>query len=239
LDLETRELHPLFDLDLQSRPAWTTDPEVISFVDTDVSGVGIYTISLRSNEQHFIVNGNRASWSPDGAFLAIAQRRPATQDGYIRLSISVLDLTKGHKTQVFEMPRAREGIITGLSWSFESNWLALSVQRLTASGTAWQYEIYMVRPDGSDLQQVTVEARNPGWMPADGDWLYFLTIDGQLGFAPRDFSCIVTPLDIVGIDSAAISPSGDRIAFEHSANIYLLNLNELLGPDRGSLACSA
>jgi hypothetical protein len=74
LDLQTEELYPLLDPDCQAKSAWTADPEIISFVDSDLPGVGIHTITLNDKRRRFFTEGNRAAWSPDGKSVAIVRR---------------------------------------------------------------------------------------------------------------------------------------------------------------------
>ena len=135
---------------------------------------------------------------------------------------------------MFETPQATEEAITGLAWSPNGGLLALSATWWTA-GMGYIGRVFVVNADGTNLRAV-IDGAQPGWMP-DGQWLYLVDDDGRLGFAPMNGTCIVTPLDITGIRSPVISPSGDQIAFEHESNIYLLDLDVVLGPNRENLVC--
>jgi hypothetical protein len=70
----------------------------------------------------------------------------------------------------------------------------------------------------------------------DGKWLYFLAPD-KLSFAPLDLSCVVAPFEVTQIDSVTLSPSGEQMALEHEGDIYLLDLDQVLGMNREKLVC--
>lgn len=234
LNSQTGELHLLIDDTFQANPSWTSDPATISYAREN----GIYILDLGNDSAlpKFVASGFLSSWSSDGKYVAIARGRgPTTSTGYTRPSIIVLDLATNQEQKVFETPEAREEVITGLSWAPNNSQLALSASWWEAD-RGYVGGIFIVNVDGTGLQQMVEKAGLPGWMP-DAEWLYFLEGDGELAFAPLDFSCIVTPLDITGIDSAAISPDGEQLAFEHEGNIYLLDLDKLLGEQREALVC--
>lgn len=232
LDIQTGELHPPIDVDGQGGIVWTPTPRVLSFVHN-----GINTLDLSTGKQTFVVNGGRHAWSPNGRYLAVRrqERKTGPNSPWI-LSLSVLNLETGQEVRVFEPPEdAQEISFTGLAWSPDSDQLTFSVSWWEPD-TGYTSGLYLSNFDGSGLRRVSDEGWDPGWIP-DKEWLYFLIDNEQLAFAPLDFSCLITPLDVTGIGSATISPSADQIAFEHQANVYLLDLDYLLGPDKEVLTC--
>jgi Tol biopolymer transport system component len=112
--------------------------------------------------------------------------------------------------------------------------LALSATWWT-SDTGYIGKVFVTSADGTDLREV-IDGANPGWMP-DEQWLYYIGDEGKLLFAPLDGSCVIAPLSITQIESPAISPSGNEMAFVHEDNIYLLDMDRLLGPGKEKLMC--
>lgn len=236
IDVQAHEVRPLFKDYDQTNPAWTSNPEVISFYwygDED-QPPGVYVVSLDDGGPQFVADGHFASWSSDGRYVAIARGRgPTTPEGYLRPSVTVADLTNDQEISVFETLQTAEEVLTGLAWSPGDDLLALSATWTNPSGI---YEkIFVVSPDGTGLREV-IDGGGPGWMP-DGEWLYFVGDQSRLLFTPLDEQCVVAPLDIPHIECPVISPLGDQIAFVHEGNIYLLDLDQLLGPDREMLVC--
>ncbi len=233
LNPHTNELSSVKEVDNQSLPAWTTDANVLSFTD----GGSVYTIDLSEDSQEFVTLGSMTSWSSDGRYVAVTQiRGPTPSDNHNRPTISILELVTGREYQIFEVPEdTEENVITGLAWAPDSNRLAFSASWWTTE-KGYTGGLFLINVDGSGLRQVAEKMGQPGWMP-NGEWLYFITDEGKLGFAPLDFSCIITPLDIEGIGSAVISPFGNQMALEYQAKIYLLDLDQLLGSEREILAC--
>ena len=236
VEVGTGDLSPLLKPYSVSGGAWTSESDIVSFIDYDEAGYGIHTVNLSSGERRFIVDGGQASWSPDGRYIAFARQTSLLPGSRALYSVFVSDLHSGREQIVFGLPSAAESSITGLAWSRDSNWLALSVHWLTLPEWIWTSSMFVVKVDGSELKHVTDGAWEPGWLP-DSKWLYFVTNDWRLAFAPLMLDCIITPLDIENIRYPAISPSGDEIAFTHNRNLYLLDLDELLGPNREALAC--
>jgi Tol biopolymer transport system component len=219
-----------------SRLAWTADPEVVSFVDYDHTPKGINMTNVTGDSSiEFVVEGDFPAWSSDGSYLAF--RRESHQSNDFKPGIFVLELETNHATEVFETLGKD---ISRISWSPDSNWLAISATWMLSNGNR-DSGVFIIKRDGTHVQRIDGGVRidsgiwGPGWMP-DGKWLYF-TKDGKLGFAPLDFSCVVIPLDLDGLSYPALSPSGEQIAFEHEGNIYFLDLDEVLGEERGALEC--
>jgi Tol biopolymer transport system component len=233
LEVESGELFSLTTTGSEGGPEWTSDPEVVSFVDD----TKVYTVGLDGNNPVPFITGGFPSWSPDGRFVAVVrQNREADLETGLTLTVDVRDVKAGKELRIFETPQgAEQERISKLAWSPDSTQIAISATWWTTDTGRIRY-IFIVNADGSNLRRVSTGAIAAGWMP-DGDWLYFLVGDGQLGFAPLNFDCVLTPLDITDMGDPVISPSGEQMAFVHNGNMYLLSLDRLLGANREKLVC--
>lgn len=99
------------------------------------------------------------AWSPEGDRIAYHHFNPDPAESSYPSGLYVLNLQTGQRTLVIEGPAFNP------DWSPDGQWLAFN------SG-----DIYRIKPDGSELQQVT-ETGNaffPAWSP-DGDRIAFDT----------------------------------------------------------------
>ncbi len=86
------------------------------------------------------------SWSPDGRQLAFTAS-PSGQANLPQRQIYLMDANGGNRKQLTQS----QGPHTNAVWSPEGKWIAYASQQ---SG---QYEVWAVRPDGSDNRQVTLD----------------------------------------------------------------------------------
>jgi Tol biopolymer transport system component len=94
---------------------------------------------LSADNGYYNANPN---WSPDGSKVAYASGRPHMRGQW---DIVVLDLATGQETMITN--DAQREMHT--SWSPDGKWIAFV--RMTDGGS----DIYRIRPDGTDLQQLT------------------------------------------------------------------------------------
>lgn len=236
LDLQTEMLLPIPEYEGRpSNPDWTSDNNVLSFSRGGINGPEIVTLDLESDNLERVVGGSFPSWSPDGSYLAFVRAGEENFGASGQPSVFTLNLTTREQSLVFEGPEAEEATITGLSWSPNSNRLALSATWWTPD-QSYTASLFIVSANGRDLQKLADDIWNPGWMP-NGKWLYFLLPGGRLGFAPLDFKCMLTPLNITGLSDSILSPLGDQMALVHSDSIYLLDLEQIVGANREKLTC--
>jgi WD40 repeat protein len=223
LDVQNGEISLLEEARWLENPAWTADPDILGFNYEDESRHGIFKSSIKTWAPEFVAEAVEAAWSPDGRYVALSRYEKTTSSGIIGPSVYLINLIVGNEMMVFEAPKGRDSLITGIAWSPDSGWLAISANWLPAGVLSGGSGLYIVHPDGTGFRQLTEYAAYPGWMP-DGDWIFYTGREG-LSFAPLDFSCVVSPLDYNDIASPVLSPSGDELAFELDGNIYILDLH--------------
>ena len=101
------------------------------------------------------------SWSPDGQWIVFTADTAHSADIYVMRANGSMSKPIANGPNDDTNPR----------WSPDGQWIAFN------SG----YDIYMVRRDGSDLQQLTASPGQfdfePMWSP-DGKWLYFFSGSG-------------------------------------------------------------
>jgi Tol biopolymer transport system component len=183
----------------------------------------IYTMNSDGSNRTRISDGqteflSAPAWSPDGSQLAVVSDRDGAPDIWVMNSDGsdptniTRDSAKDHSP----------------AWSPDGQWIAFASVR-----DALYWELYLIRPDGSDLQRLTwwEDASDlwPTWSP-DGTRLAFASKrDGnwEIYTMDRNGSNLVRLTDHPGDDTRpAWSPEGSRIAFESTrdgyAEIYVL-----------------
>ncbi|MFC1499825.1 protein kinase, partial [Candidatus Zixiibacteriota bacterium] len=236
-DLTSREFinlteeHEGFD----GRPVWSPDSDWIAYL-SEQDGFGVYKISLRDLEVRKIAATDRFStlrwlrgipslaWSPSGEWIAVASGQ----------SIYRADPDGGTFEPIHK--NLRQWSYSEVSWSPDSNWLAITELTGTAQTTS---NIWIIRSDGTDLNPVTdgdSYDHNPVWDP-DGSGMYFLSNrwgSKDLYWVGLDQQMLPqgTPRQITegrGIGSFSSTPNCDRIVYCQSvdrANIWTLPYNE-------------
>jgi hypothetical protein len=159
-------------------------------------------------------------WSPDGRLLAYTASRPATND----YDIYVKSLNGGKERRL----TTAKGLDDGPEYSPDGNWIYFNSARSGAM------QIWRMRPDGSEQQQVTTDPALRDWFPhfsPNGKWIVFISFgtDVAVGDHPpnRDVMLRIMPADgsappriltkLFGgqgtINVPSWSPDSQRIAF--------------------------
>lgn len=147
------------------------------------------------------------SWSPDGSQIAYSGR--VVKDGVARRTILIVDADGS------EDPVALDGLWVSVAWSPDGGRLLLS----GFPSDDPQFDLYTVRPDGSELEQLTddeVAEHEPSWSP-DGTRIVFAmgaSYFQDVFVMSADGSDIRRLTDWEGLDFLPVwSPDGRWIAF--------------------------
>lgn len=142
--------------DSSTTPEWAPDGKRLAAVDEETGRIRVVRIADGQVEVTLPKNGNNPAWSPDGR--TIAFQGNGTDD---LLRIFLVGTNGRGLRQLASMPGGAEGE-TEAAWSPDGRSIAFS------SDSDGDWEIYIIRVDGTGLQQVTdnsVDDESPSWSP--------------------------------------------------------------------------
>jgi len=143
--------------------------------------------------------------SPDGTSVAFWRSRHDLPDPSLKVvesAIFIRDLATGKERQVTDW----DVHATSLDWSPDGQWIAFTKEWWRYAEVAYQTEVWRIRSDGSDLQQLTDLNGDIAWQPRfspDGRWVLFARID------PSGTRLWAVPAD--GGDAVEVLPEGGQI----------------------------
>lgn len=173
LDLPTGETEPVFsDQSFPGySPSFSPDGRWLSYISVGNASIQVYNLQ---DGRHFSLPtkaGSSALWSPDSSALLFAD---IVVDGDRYLShISYFDL---ESEQIIDLGNGQAIEDYSAAWSPDGEWLAVVRRQLDQTTVGYEDQIWLIRPDGGEAQQLTDESRvhhgPPVWSP-DGHYLLF------------------------------------------------------------------
>jgi Tol biopolymer transport system component len=174
-----------------------------------MSSDGSDRVRLAEGQSDFL---SAPAWSPDGSKIAFASERTGNVDIWVMNNdgTDLVDLTNN------------EAKDHSPAWSPDGQWIAFASVR-----DSLYWELYLMRPDGSDIQRLTwwedASDLSPSWSP-DGTRLAFASKrDGnwEIYTMDRDGSNLIRLTDDPADDTdPSWSPDGGRIAFVSTRDGY-------------------
>ncbi len=196
---------------MEVHPVWSPDGSRIALSVPEGSGHAIAVVNADGSNLRVLTEGglyNLPTWSPDGAQIAFS-----FGDGII-----VMNADGSNRRTVLRRLAGDE--YRKMSWSPDGSRIAFASTRGKPTNHDTDFEIFTMRPDGSDIRQLTdnnVPDHNPAWRP-DGAKIAFdsnrpaptniwlMNPDGsQQTKLTNDF--------ILGVSAPAWSQDGSQIAY--------------------------
>lgn len=155
-------------------PAWRPDGRQIAFTRRDARGWRLCLTNadgrrLRAISPSFS-NARAPAWSPDGrrlAFTWLPLRPPTT--GSLSEQIAVIN-ADGSGLRVVTRNTTFKGGATHPAWSPDGRTILFSAR--TSLGEQARADVWSIRPSGSGLRRLIIDARDPAWSP-DGRTIAF------------------------------------------------------------------
>lgn len=199
-------------------PAWSPDGRALAYESSSATDVDVWILDVRGerNLTNDPGHANRyPSWSPDGSQLVYSRQSPFTGTG----PLFTIRRDGSAPTRI----TSASGVNENPSWSPDGQLIAF------VSDRSGNHDLWVVRPDGTGLQQLTdtpdIQEGNPDWSP-DGTRLAYDVCRSATfpcpGSAPNyeivtanaDGSGLRFLTHVAGIDAnPAWSPDGSRLVF--------------------------
>ena len=226
-----------------AHPAWSPNGRQIVFHSYHDGSGGIYVMDADGTNQrrltHFF-DDESPNWSPDGQQIAFQRYKDNDQDHIY--NIFVMDADGGNVQQVTEFWGAGDP-----QWSPDGQWILFEGSELHPIGPdgAETGNIFAIRPDGTDLWQVTETIPDTwrllgGWSP-DGKQILYKEVVNDLAIDPipviaslhpskpqRVFKRVPVKMPPMPFHNLCFSADGKSILFsskqEGNRNIYRFGL---------------
>ena len=150
---------------------WSPDGKQITYTSFEKGQWTVYIASIDNKKEERVALGGSGDWSPDGTKLVMTVGWPE------RMRIVMLDPQTGKQKFIFPPEAGPSWMGGGIEWSPISNKLAFSwLHQVPLREFVETETIYIVNPDGTDLQQIVpdggLRAVNPTWSPRGDTLLY-------------------------------------------------------------------
>jgi Tol biopolymer transport system component len=168
-------------------PAWSPDGRWIAFLGERDRIEGVWKVAASGRDLTSILPNfspqSGPTWSPDGRQIAISG---SFYDADHKVGTHAIHIVDAHSGQVVRSFRPKDRDPSDVAWSPDGNWLAFHVGG--PGGRVSESALYLIRPDGTDLQLLTSEScptntcspLHPAWSP-DGRQIVFTAGGGELG----------------------------------------------------------
>lgn len=162
-------LRKVTDASSDSRPAWSPDGQAIVFgggwVDPPTPLNGLQWIRPDGSGLRQFTSGpdTAPTWSPDGRSFAFLRNTAEAPDGTILFSLFVAN-GDGTSPRQVHLDFVAEGPI---AWSPDGGWIAMAGAKTLPILKAGQWDLWIVRPDGTGARTITATADlgegSPAW----------------------------------------------------------------------------
>ncbi|MBN1200846.1 MAG: PD40 domain-containing protein [Anaerolineae bacterium] len=172
LDPSTGETAPIFQDDQLPgmNPRWSPDGQWLSYASAGTAGVQLYNLVDGRTRSIASQTGGLVTWNPDGTALLVTDIWTNGEGTFTHLMR--FDLTADKLTDLSGDSAVGD---TWAAWSPDGEWIAV-VRRDYTDDTSLGDHIWLMRPDGSQLRQLTdvpnVIHGEPVWSP-DSAYLVF------------------------------------------------------------------
>jgi Tol biopolymer transport system component len=231
LNLGTREVRSLVDLEDGSAQSWSPDGRNIAYNSRREIWIVPADEKMAPEMLGF---GQVASYSANGKELAIFDNAGKATPGIYTLRI--LNLQSGIEKTVLST-NAGDHTIFDLSWSPDDTRLAFSVMPKDVDNKSARRDIYIYSLETEELSQFTDSDHNfyPTWSPTGNQIAYLrrLTNDpyASIIISQVAFKCSILVPDINHVSALAWSPDGSNLAYSQDMGIYLVDLKLMFGDD--------
>ena len=172
MDADGSNIRPVFDKSKNRYGGrWSPDGKQITYTTFETGQWMVYIASIEEKKEERVALGGSGDWSPTGTKLVMTVGWPK------QMRIVMLDLQTYKQKFVFP-PEARPSWMGGdIAWSPINNKLTFSwLHQVPLKEFVETETIYIVNPDGTDLQQIVPEggprAVSPIWSPRGDTLLY-------------------------------------------------------------------
>lgn len=152
---------------------WSPDKSLIAYTSVASESSEIHVMKADASDNRLIVEGSdEFSWSPDGNYLAYADR----SDDPLAMcaAVWIIDVRTSSKRMVAEAPGCEANELTELAWSPSGTHVAF-VDGRDQGGIEAELDIYSADVVTGELTRLTDAAgvdRDPSWSP-DGSFIVF------------------------------------------------------------------
>lgn len=166
-------------------PAWSPNGKEIAFVVTRPGKLGgIWIMAADGRHRRSLLPGGEygsPSWSPNGTEIAYEADFSSSRPTAVAEQIYVVKASGGSPRKLTNEPKNNIGDIEP-SWSPDGRKILFSSDHGNSPNGNNQLDIWMMSPDGSDLERVTHTPNRdeswPAWSP-DGRWIAYGSDDSR------------------------------------------------------------